>query len=337
MKVLENYSLKQSNTFRINAIARFFVEVNTSDELLYVITNKKFSEMSKLMLGSGSNVLFSGDYNGIIIKNSISGINIVNENERFISICVGAGEIWHDLVLYCINKNIGGIENLSLIPGTVGAAPMQNIGAYGQEVKDVFESLSGYYLNGEKDIFNKEECRFGYRDSIFKKELKNRFVITNVTLRLSKNPELNLEYGTIIEELKKLEITNPSVKDVSDVICKIRKSKLPDPQKIGNAGSFFKNPVIDSEKFNDLKQEFPDLIGYNIKNNKVKLAAGWLIESCGWKGKRVGNTGSHIKQALVLVNYGNATGEEILNLAAKIKSSVKEKFDVELEEEINII
>ncbi|MGA9292715.1 MAG: UDP-N-acetylmuramate dehydrogenase, partial [Ignavibacteriaceae bacterium] len=241
-------------------------------------------------------------------------------------------------VLYCVERNFGGIENLSLIPGTVGAAPIQNIGAYGQELKDTFDSLNGLFIDDltEKTLY-KDECRFAYRNSIFKKELKNKFIITNVTLKLSKYPVINISYGTIGEELKKKNPDEITIKDVSEVICEIRKSKLPDPSKIGNAGSFFKNPEISKKKFEELKIKFPGIIGYNTADDMIKIPAGWLIESAGLKEKRVGNTGTHPKQALVIVNYGNSTGEEILNFKDFIKETILERFGIELEEEVNIM
>lgn len=338
MNIQKNYPLKNLNTFGIDVKAQLFADIKSEEQLYLLLTDKNFKEIPKFVLGGGSNILFTQDFPGIVIKNSIPGIEIIQEGKEYVHVKAGAGEIWHDLVLFCIDKNLGGIENLSLIPGTVGAAPMQNIGAYGQEFKNVFEYLEGFYIDsGKKRTFVKDECRYGYRDSIFKRELKSKFVITSVDLQLSKNPVLKLNYGTVKEELEKLNIENATIKNVSDVICKIRKSKLPDPKQIGNAGSFFKNPEVSEDIFSKLKYQFPAIIGYPLDNKKVKLAAGWLIEQCGWKGKRVGNTGSHSRQALVLVNYGGAKGSEVLSLAEEIKESVKNKFGIELEEEINIV
>lgn len=338
MNIQKNYPLKNLNTFGIDVKAQLFADIKSEEQLYLLLTDKNFKEIPKFILGGGSNILFTQDFPGIVIKNSIPGIEIIKENENNVLVKSGAGESWHDLVLFCVGRNLGGIENLSLIPGTVGAAPMQNIGAYGQELKDVFEYLEGFYIDsGEKANFTKDKCRFGYRDSIFKRELKNKFVITSVVLQLSKNPVLKLDYGTVKEELEKLNLKKITIKNVSDVICKIRKSKLPDPKQIGNAGSFFKNPEVSEDIFSKLKAEFPAIIGYPLENKKVKLAAGWLIEQCGWKGKRVGNTGSHSRQALVLVNYGGAKGSEVLKLAEEIEESVKNKFGIELEEEINIV
>jgi UDP-N-acetylmuramate dehydrogenase len=338
MNIQKSYPLKDLNTFGIDVKAQLFANIKSEEQLLSLLIDKKLKEMPKCILGCGSNILLTQDFAGIVIKNSIPEIKIIKQDEDYVWIKAGAGVIWHQVVLFCVERNLGGIENLSLIPGTVGAAPIQNIGAYGQEIKDVFEYLEGLYIDsGDKKIFTSNQCKFGYRDSIFKHELKNKFVITFLVLRLSKKPELKLEYGTVKEELQKLNLENFTIKNVSDVICKIRQSKLPDPKQIANAGSFFKNPEIGEDTFLKLKKEFPAIIGYPLENKKVKLAAGWLIEQCGWKGKRVGNTGSHSKQALVLVNYGGAKGSDILALAEQIKESVKNKFGIKLDEEINII
>ncbi len=338
MNIQKNFSLKNLNTFGIDVKARFFADIKSEDQLGLILSDNKFMDVPKIILGGGSNILFIQDFDGVVIKNSISGITIIQEDADSIFIKAGAGEIWHDMVLFCVEKNYGGIENLSLIPGTVGAAPIQNIGAYGQEIKDVFVSLEGIFIDtAKKKEFLNMQCEFGYRDSIFKKELKNKFVITSIVLKLSKNPIPNLEYGTIKEEIAKLNLDRITIKNVSDVICNIRKSKLPDPKQIGNAGSFFKNPEIESRKYSELEINFPGIPGYKMQNDKVKIPAAWLIEKCGFKGKRVGNTGTHPKQPLVLVNYGNASGSEILGFANIIKSSVKDKFGILLEEEINIV
>jgi UDP-N-acetylmuramate dehydrogenase len=338
LNVGRNISLKPYNTFGINVNAKFFSEVRSEEQLKKILSSHEFHSVKKLIIGGGSNILLTNNFDGIVLKISIPDIEIIFEDENYAFVKAGAGVIWHDLVLYCVERNLGGIENLSLIPGTVGAAPIQNIGAYGQELKDVFENLEGISIeNQNKKIFHKNECRFGYRDSIFKQGLKNKFIITTVTLKLSKNPKVNIDYGNVKDELKNSGITSPGIKEVSEIICRIRLNKLPDPAKIGNAGSFFKNPEIMAEKFSSLKKEFPNIIGYSLGDGKVKVPAGWLIENCGWKGKVVGNTGAHAKQALVLVNYGNATGEEILNLSSEIKKSVMEKFKIELNEEVNII
>jgi UDP-N-acetylmuramate dehydrogenase len=338
MNIVKNISLKPYNTFGIDAKAKYFIEIFNEDELKEVLHYQDYQNLPRLILGGGSNILITQDFDGLVIKISIKGVKIISENDEDVLIEAGAGEVWHNFVLFCIEKNYGGIENLSLIPGLVGAAPIQNIGAYGQELKDVFVELRGISVEtGETVLFSKNDCNFGYRDSIFKNELKDKFIITYVTLNLSKKPKLNLEYGTVKTELEKLGYNHIGIKEVSEVICSIRRSKLPDPAEIGNAGSFFKNPEIKSESFNKLKEKFPDIVGYKLDGDKVKVAAGWLIEKCGWKGKRVGNTGAHAKQSLVLVNYGNAKGDEILKLSKEIKKSVLGKFGIELQEEVNII
>ncbi len=338
MQIKENYSLKPYNTFGIDVKAKVFIEIFNEEELREVLFSEELKDQEKIILGGGSNVLFIKDFDGVVIKNSIPGIKIIKETDSHVFIEAGAGVIWHELVLFCIKRNFGGIENLSLIPGTAGAAPMQNIGAYGQELKNVFYSLRGINLiSGETETYFNEDCKFGYRTSIFKKELKDKFVITSITLVLSKQPELILEYGAIKTELEKFKKENITIKDVSDVVIAIRKSKLPDPAEIGNAGSFFKNPVLTEEKYFELKNKYDDVVGYPQNGKQVKVAAGWLIEKAGWKGKRIGDAGSHVKQSLVLVNYGNASGKNILDLARQIKNSVFEKFGIMLEEEVNII
>lgn len=338
MNVQKKISLRQYNTFGIEAHAKLFVELSSMEELRIFLSDKNFKNELKLVLGGGSNILFTKDFDGVVIKDNIKGIEIVREDEQFAYVKAGAGEIWHDLVLFCLKKNFGGIENLSLIPGCVGAAPMQNIGAYGSELKDTFHELEAIKIeNGEQIIFKKEECKFGYRESIFKNEAKGKFIVVNITLQLSKNPVFNTGYGAIKDELNKMGVQELNIRKISEAVCNIRRSKLPDPSVIGNAGSFFKNPVVTKEKFERLKNNFPEIVGYPSKNNSVKLAAGWLIEQCGWKGKRIGDAGVHEKQALVIVNYGNARGNEILQLAIQIKKSVKEKYDVDLETEVNIV
>jgi len=305
-------------------------------ELKDYFSDPGLSKLPLLMLGGGSNLLLTKNYEGLVSKNELSGIEILTaDNSVFVK--SAAGENWHDLVLFTIKNNLGGIENLSLIPGSVGAAPMQNIGAYGVEVKDVFHELEAYEIaTGKIKKFNAQQCSFGYRESVFKQELKNQFVITSVTLKLTKNPTLNTSYGAINDELKKRGITNPTIKDVSDAVISIRQSKLPDPKEIGNSGSFFKNPVIAKSKFFALKEKFPDIVNYPVDDNNVKLAAGWLIENAGWKGKTIGNYGVHKNQALVLVNYGGANGNDIYQLSEDILKSVKMLYDVELEREVNI-
>lgn len=337
MNILEHISLKNYNTFGIDVQARALTKVLCENDLRESLTLKEFSSLPKLVIGGGSNILLTKDFSGLVIINSIPGIKIIDEDNSTVLVEAGSGVLWHELVLFCVDRNYGGVENMSLIPGTAGAAPLQNIGAYGQELKDVFFSLKGISTIDldEKNYFN-QECNFGYRDSIFKHELKGGFIITQVTLRLKKNPVVNLNYAAIKNEIEKLHLQNVTIKDISNVVCAIRKAKLPDPEILGNAGSFFKNPEIDSAKFEELKKEFPDISGHVTSDSRVKLAAGWLIEKCGWKGKRTGNVGSHSTQALVLVNYGGATGKEVLQLAKDIKNSVYDKFGINLLEEVNI-
>ena len=338
MKIQENFSLKNFNTLGIEVSAKYFVEVYSNDELKSTLSDPSFKEYQKLILGGGSNILFTKNFDGIIIKLNSNEISIIEESENEVVVKASAGVVWHELVLFCVERNFGGIENLSLIPGTVGAAPIQNIGAYGQEIKDTFKILKGIFTDNLKEkTFQKEECGFGYRNSIFKSKLKNKFIIIDVSLTLSKHPALNISYGSIKEELNKLGKENISVGDVSRVICDIRRSKLPDPEEIGNAGSFFKNPEVSKNKFEMLKEKYPNIVGYKLNDDKIKIPAGWLIEQSGLKGKRIGNTGTHVNQALVIVNYGNATGEEILNFKDHVKNEIVKRFGIELEEEVNVV
>jgi UDP-N-acetylmuramate dehydrogenase len=336
MQVQQNYSLKEYNTFGIDAMAKYFSAFQTAEQLKEILENKKAE--SKMILGGGSNILFTKNYDGLVLKNEIHGINIVDEDSEFVFINAGAGVKWHSFVMYCVHKNLGGIENLSLIPGNVGASPMQNIGAYGVEIKDVFYELNALHLN-EKFIkkFTPAECEFGYRESVFKKKYKDQFAILNVAFRLRKNPVFNISYGSVETELEKMRIETLSVKAISDAVIQIRSSKLPDPSVIGNAGSFFKNPVITKKHMEELQQHHLNLPFYKTDEENFKIPAGWLIEQCGWKGFRNGDAGCYEKQALVLVNYGKATGKEIYNLSEEIKLSVKEKFQIELEREVNIL
>ncbi len=346
MQIQENRSLKKYNTFGIDVCAKYFTEFNSESQLEEALEfNRQQTINNKLLtLGGGSNILFTKNFDGLVLKNEIKGIEVVNEDEEFIYVKAGAGENWHRFVLYCIENNFCGVENLSLIPGNIGASPMQNIGAYGVEIKDVFYCLEAYHLQEKKLVtFNLSDCAFGYRESGFKNKYLNQFIITSVTYKLNKQPTFNTSYGAIEQELEKMGITQLNVKAISDAVINIRSSKLPNPKEIGNAGSFFKNPEISSHRFKKLKQVFPTIVGYQLPNNNVKLAAGWLIEQCGptngtsWKGFRNGDAGCHGKQALVLVNYGNAKGNEIYTLSTQIVDSVKEKFGVELEREVNII
>lgn len=338
MQVQQNFSLKSYNTFGIGVYAKYFANFSSEDELKMLLENQK-NIQSKMILGGGSNILFTKNYDGLILKNGIHGIRIVNIDDECVYVNAGAGVSWHSFVMYCVNNNYGGVENLSLIPGNVGASPMQNIGAYGVEIKDVFYELEAFHL-GDKDVkkFSAFECEFGYRESVFKKKCKDQFAILNVTYRLKRNPVFNISYGAIEEELKKMNIIELSVKAISDAVAYIRTSKLPDPKVIGNAGSFFKNPMASSHELHELRQLSGSKVPfYKIDEDHYKIPAGWLIEQCGWKGYRKDDAGCYEKQALVLVNYGNATGKEIYNLSEEIKISVIEKFGITLEREVNII
>lgn len=338
LPIQQDFSLQNFNTFGIKAQARFFAEVQSNEDLISLLLFKGFKNIRKLILGGGSNILLTQDFEGLVIKVGIKGIEKIREDEESVWVRAGAGENWHEFVLYCLENECNGVENLSLIPGTVGAAPMQNIGAYGVEIKEVFDSLVAInMMNGELRTFTKEECRFGYRESIFKNELKNQYVIVNVTFCLSKKANFNISYGAVAQTLADMGVTTLSAKAISQAVIKIRQSKLPDPKQIGNAGSFFKNPEISKKLFEELKAKYPAIPHYPIDEHRVKVPAGWLIEQCGWKGKRIGNTGAHKDQALVLVNYGGATGLEIKSLAEQIQQSVLEKFGIQLNMEVNII
>ena len=343
MNIRENISLKPYNTFGIDVRANFFTGFSSVEELQEILdfhnaVNKGAGIVEPLILGGGSNILLTKDVEALVIKNEVKGIGIVKEDDDFIYVRAGAGENWHSFVLHCVNNNYAGIENLSLIPGNVGASPMQNIGAYGVEIKDVFFELEAFHLYDKTIVrFTIEDCRFGYRESVFKKKLKNQFVILSVTCRLNKKPVYNTSYGAISQELENMGVQELSIKAISDAVIQIRSSKLPDPKETGNAGSFFKNPQVSNEKFDALQKAFPRIVGFPFGDSQKKLAAGWLIEQCGWKGYRDGDAGCYPKQALVLVNYGNATGVEILKLSQDIIKSVQEKFGVTLEREVNII
>lgn len=337
----ENFSLKAYNTFGVEAKAKYFVEVTTIEELkeAIIFSNSQSPKLPVLFLGGGSNILFTKDFDGLAIKLSLKGISeeIMNENE--VQVTAKAGENWHNFVMFCLDKNYGGLENLSLIPGNVGTSPMQNIGAYGTEIKDVFVSCQVLDLeNLELKEFDLAECRFGYRDSIFKQEGKGKYVILEVTFKLTtKNHHIKTEYGAIKSELDALGIQEPTIQDISKAVVNIRQSKLPDPTEIGNAGSFFKNPTIPLAQFEELKTNFENIQGYP-NGDVVKVPAGWLIEQSGWKGKQIGNVASHKLQALVIINAtGNATGKEIFDFSTEIINSVKEKYGIELEREVNII
>ena len=337
MKIEQNHNLSKLNTFGISAKSKFFVEIKNEEDLKNLFSFSEFKNNEKLFLGGGSNILFTKDFDGIVILNKLKGIEILEENSENVFIKSMGGELWNDLVIFAVEHGYSGIENLSLIHGTVGAAPMQNIGAYGSEVKDVIDSVETYDINtGEKKIFKNEECLFGYRDSIFKNELKGKYFILAVIFKLSKIPNLNIKYKVLKDYFAKNNVEVKNVKDISDAVINIRQSKLPDPKILGNAGSFFKNSYVDIQKFEELKLKYPD-ISFFEEDERIKIPAGWLIEKCGWKGKRIGNVGVHDKQALVLVNYGGATGEEIKNLSEQIISDVFKKFGLKLDTEVNIV
>ena len=296
------------------------------------------NNLPQLILGGGSNILFTQNFDGIVLKNELKGIELIREDEVHYYVRSAAGENWHQFVLFCIEHNYAGLENLSLIPGNVGASPMQNIGAYGVEIKDVFYEMDAYHLHDKKMVtFSANDCGFGYRESVFKNKYKGQFVITNVTFRLLKKPVFSIQYGAIQQQLDEMGVKDLSIQAISKAVIQIRQSKLPDPAQIGNAGSFFKNPTIPLPQFEALKIKFPGLIGYSAGYDKMKVAAGWLIEQCGWKGYRKGDAGCHAKQALVLVNYGNAAGQDIFDLSTEIMLSVERKFGILLEREVNII
>lgn len=338
MSVLqENISLKSYNTFGVPAYSDFFAEVFSEAELKKLLSMPIIKQQQLLILGGGSNLLFTKDFKGLVIKVSIPGISSVVENDNVI-VTAGAGVVWNNLVNYCVSSGFAGVENLSLIPGTVGASPIQNIGAYGVELKDVFHSCTAYEIaTGTERRFSFEDCKFGYRESIFKNELKGQYLITEVSFKLSTNAKINAQYGAIQTELLSRGIVDPTIEDISRIVSDIRVSKLPDPSTIGNAGSFFKNPVIDAALFEQLVDKFPNLIHYPAPNGKVKLAAGWLIEQCGFKGKTVGQTGTWKNQALVLVNHGAATGGEVFRFSEEIINAVNAKFGVRLEREVNML
>ena len=337
MNIQENISLKEYNTFGIAANAKFFVEINSVLQLQKALQLSAYPE--KFIISGGSNMLLTKDIDSLVLHIHMKGISVFEEDNDSVIIKVMAGENWHNLVLWTIDNDYGGIENLSLIPGNTGTAPIQNIGAYGVELKDVFISCEAMHIQTQElKEFTKEDCKFGYRDSIFKNESKGQYIITSVKLKLTKNTHrLNTFYGAIEEELQVNQIIHPTIKDISNAVVAIRKRKLPDPKEIGNSGSFFKNPVVSKKTFEAFRKKNPDAPFYDMGNKTYKIPAGWLIEQSGYKGKRFGDAGVHQKQALVLVNYGNATGEEILGLAYKIKKEVLNKFKISIVPEVNII
>ncbi|MEM9866154.1 MAG: UDP-N-acetylmuramate dehydrogenase [Bacteroidota bacterium] len=337
MNILQNISLKKYNTFGIDVSARFFVEVTSLLQLQKVLELKSYPK--KFVLSGGSNILLTKDVDALVIYINLKGKTVLNQTEAKVLLKVMAGENWHELVLWCLEKDYGGLENLSLIPGNTGTAPIQNIGAYGVELKDVFESCTAMEIaSGELVVFDKEQCYFGYRDSIFKQKAKGKYVITSVNFWLTKqNHPITTNYGAIEEELRNQDIVYPTIQDVSNAVIAIRQSKLPDPAQIGNSGSFFKNPIVSKKTFEKLKKEYPDAPSYSISKEQIKVPAGWLIEKCDFKGRRIGDAGVHEKQALVLVNHGNASGVEILDLAQSIQKRVRETFKIDLQPEVNII
>ena len=337
MKIQENLSLKPFNTFGIDKKAQFFTIASSIEEVKDALEWAKQRKLPVFILGGGSNILLTQDVAGLVIKIDLQGIKVISEVDNQVLVEVGAGVVWHDWVLYSLERNWAGIENLSLIPGTVGASPMQNIGAYGVEIKDVFHSLKALNRNTlELETFDAPACNFGYRESVFKHESKDKYIITSVCFRLSKNPEFHVGYGAIQDVLKEKGVENLSIQAVSNAVIEIRQSKLPDPKELGNAGSFFKNPTIPASQFEKLQNSFPTIPGYEVAEG-IKVPAGWLIEQAGWKGKRVGEVGVHAKQALVLVNYGKGTGEEIKSLSEQVRASVRVQFGIELSPEVNFI
>lgn len=334
-----NVSLKPYNTFGIEAIARYFRRIDSEQQLLEFLMDNAHELPPIFILGGGSNVLFTGNVDSIVVKNEIMGIELVDEDEQTVLIRVGGGEAWHDLVMHCIEQGWGGIENLALIPGSVGAAPIQNIGAYGVELKSVFEKLEAIHLRtGSMRVFEAKECDFGYRDSIFKRHAKGHYLISRVFLKLQKAPhQPNTSYAALSGALEERGITNPSIKDVAETVIAVRQSKLPDPAEIGNSGSFFKNPVIPANQFDQIKGQYPSAPHYPQSDGSIKLPAAWLIDQCGWKGYREGDFGVHDRQALVLVNHGNATGKEIFDLSTRILEDVESRFGIKLEREVNVI
>lgn len=338
MTISSNVPLKSYNTFGIDASAKYFTAVKSIQDLYELLGSNEYKSNEHLILGGGSNLLITKNVDALVVKNELKGIEIIKETAGHVFVKCAGGEVWHEFVMWCINKNYGGLENLSLIPGCTGASPMQNIGAYGVEIKDTFYELEAIHaVTGELKTFSKTDCEFGYRESVFKHRFKNQFIITSVTFKLSKTPVFHVEYGAIKQELDAMHISELSIKAISQAVINIRSSKLPNPKEIGNAGSFFKNPEVSAQVYNQLKINFPNIVAYPLENSHYKLAAGWLIEQSGLKGYRKGDAGVHKLQALVLVNYGNASGHEIYDLSTHVLQTVKEKFGVELEREVNII
>lgn len=338
MLIEENFSLKNHNTFQLDVQASFRAAVNSPEQLSELFQMKKFKTVKKLILGGGSNVLFTRNYLGMVVHMAIAGAQVEEESEDAVLVSFGAGELWHQCVLWAVENGFGGIENLALIPGTAGAAPIQNIGAYGVEIKEVFHSLEAYEVKTGKLVrFFNEDCKFAYRYSVFKGAQKGNYVITRIFLRLSKKPVFNIQYGQIRQTLDEMGVNELSLSAVSQAVINIRQSKLPDPAEIGNAGSFFKNPIVESDYFESLKAAFENIPGFVVDEQHTKVPAAWLIEHCGWKGKRFGAVGVHDRQALVLVHYGGGNGRDLVKLSKDIQQSVFQTFGVELEPEVNII
>ncbi len=337
MKIEYNKSLKKYNTFGIDVVAAEFVAITSEAELDTMLLKNNKNPL--FILSGGSNMLLTKNLDMLVLHIAIKGITVIEESDKYVSVSVNAGENWHDFVQYCIKNNYGGLENLSLIPGYVGSAPIQNIGAYGVELKNTMTSCEAININTRKKrIFSNKDCKFGYRNSIFKNDVKGEYIITKVTFRLTKKEHtLNTSYGAIENALADKGITHPTIKDISEAVIAIRKSKLPDPSQIGNSGSFFKNPIVNGKHFARLQKIYPNIPFYKIDEEHIKIPAGWLIEQSGFKGKRWGDAGVHKKQALVLVNYDNASGNEILEVSKRILTKIKEKFDILLETEVNII
>lgn len=337
MQIHNNFSLKKYNTFGIEAKAKQFVAVHNLEDLKSILKNHASDK--KFILGGGSNMLLTQDIDALVIHVDLKGKRIIKEDDDFVWVESQAGEVWHEFVLYTIDQNLGGLENMSLIPGNVGTTPVQNIGAYGTEIKDTFISCEAMNIATQQmKTFSKEECNFGYRESVFKQEAKDKYVITSVVFKLTKrNHKINTSYGDIKKELENQNVTTPTLKDVSNAVIAIRQSKLPDPKELGNSGSFFKNPIISKELFEKVQARFPDVKHFEVSSTEVKVPAGWLIEHCGLKGYRKDDAGVHKNQALVLVNYGNATGQDILNLSKYVQKTVFDKYGIEIEAEVNVI
>ncbi len=344
MTAVERHSLKTLNTFGVEAAAKYFSEIRSAEEFQELSRDGRFAREKKLVLGGGSNILFTGDFDGWVVKNAIPGIEVINETPETVTVKAGAGEDWHAFVQWCIARNYGGLENLSLIPGLVGAAPVQNIGAYGAELKDTFHELEAVEIaSGASVTFNTRDCGFGYRESVFKGKFRGKFIITSVSFRIAKvsapgvRYAFRTEYGDLRKVLEEMRPPELSLEAVNEAVCRIRRAKLPDPKKLGNAGSFFKNPSVSQARFRDLLNRHLNMSHYPQSDGTVKIPAGWLIEQCGWKGKILGRVGCHKDQALVLVNYGGATGREVLQFAEAVRASVREKFGIELSFEVNVV